>query len=165
MYSHEKIVSIAKKNQRAQQQKRRTNQKREINVKKQKPGQPQTRKQKSPRRRSKHSMPPKNTQQKNAEKRRHKQNSSETFLAKSTTAALNQSRIHMEKQQNRSFIKKRRRDNKVTNSRGHHNIGLNSKHLTKHLYAGQQIQFYGNIAKQPGNTNQLYINNLNPKDR
>ena len=50
-------------------------------------------------------MPPKNTQQKNTEKRKVKQNPSDTFLAKSRAAALNQSRIHMEKQQNRSFIK------------------------------------------------------------
>ena len=69
LYSHEQIVSIAKKNQRAQQQKRRTNQKREVNVKKQ-PGQPQARKQVSTRRRSKHIMPPKNTQQKNTVKRK-----------------------------------------------------------------------------------------------
>ena len=50
-------------------------------------------------------MPPKNTQQTNTVKRKPKQNASDTFLAKSRAAPLNQSRIHMEKQQNRFFIK------------------------------------------------------------
>ena len=105
LYSHDQNVSIAKNNQRSHQQKRRTNQKREVNVKKQQPGQLQPRKQVSTRRRSKHTMPPKNTQQENIVKRKLKQKPSDTFLAKSRAAALNQSRIHMEKQQNRSFKK------------------------------------------------------------
>ena len=79
-------------------------QKRQVNVKKQQPGQPQGNKQVSPRRRSKHIMPSKNTQQKKPIKRKLKQNPSDTFLAKSRAAALNQSRIHMEKQLNGSFI-------------------------------------------------------------
>ena len=50
-------------------------------------------------------MPPKNTHQKNIVKQKLKQNPSDTFPAKSRAAAPNQSRIHMEKQQNRSFVK------------------------------------------------------------
>ena len=50
-------------------------------------------------------MPQKDTHQKNAGKRKGKQNPNDTFLAKSRAAALQQSKIHMEKQQNRSFIK------------------------------------------------------------
>ena len=50
-------------------------------------------------------MPQKDTHQKNAGKRKGKQNPNDTFLAKSRAAALQQSKIHMERQQNRSFIK------------------------------------------------------------
>ena len=105
LYSHEQIVSIAKKNQREQQQKRRNIPKRESNTKKQQQSKTQTSQQLPPNRRTKHTMPPKVTTQKTTAKRRVKQNPSDTFIAKSKAAALNQSRIHMEKQQNRSFIK------------------------------------------------------------
>ena len=50
-------------------------------------------------------MPQKDTHKKNAGKRKGKQNPNDTFLAKSRAAALQQSKIHMERQQNRSFIK------------------------------------------------------------
>ena len=49
-------------------------------------------------------MPQKETKSKDAGKRRIKQNSNHTFLAKSREAALQQSKVHMEKQKNRSFF-------------------------------------------------------------
>ena len=49
-------------------------------------------------------MPQKNTQHKNTN-RKDKQNPNETFRTKSRAAALQQSKLHMEKQQNRSFLK------------------------------------------------------------
>ena len=46
----------------------------------------------------------KETKPRDAGKRRVKQNSNDTFLAKSRAAALQQSKLHFEKQQNRSII-------------------------------------------------------------
>ena len=92
LYSHEQIVSIAKKNQRAQQQKRRTNKAQETSARKQQEKQHFT-----PRRNKRHVMPQK-------EGRKEKPSSNDTFRTKSRAAALDQSKIHMEKQ-NRSFIK------------------------------------------------------------
>ena len=105
LYSHEQTVAIAKKNQKAQQQKRRNNQRREATVKKQQPRKQHENQHISPRRTRKHTMPQKDTHQKNAGKRKGKQNPKDTFLAKSRAAALQQSKIHIESQQNRSFIK------------------------------------------------------------
>ena len=105
LYSHEQMVSIAKKNRKAQQQKRRNNQRREATVKKQQPGKQHENQHLSPRRNRKHTMPQKDTHQKNAGKQKGKQNPNGTFLAKSRAAALQQSKIHMERQQSRSFIK------------------------------------------------------------
>ena len=99
------MVSIAKKNQKVQQQKRRNNQRRETTVKRQQQRKQHENQQLSPRRNRKHTMPQKDTHQKNAGKRKGKRNPNDTFLAKSRAAALQQSQIHMEKQQNRSFIK------------------------------------------------------------
>ena len=83
LYSHEQTVSIAKKNQRAQQQKRRNNPRREATVKKQQPREQHENQHLSPRRNRKHTMPQKDTHQKNAEKRKGKQIPNDTFLAKS----------------------------------------------------------------------------------
>ena len=105
LYSHEQIVSIAEKNQRAQQQKRRNNQRREATVKKLQPRKQHENQHLSPRRNRKHTMPQKDTHQKNAGKNAGKQNPNDTFLAKSQAAAHQQSKIQMERQQNRSFIK------------------------------------------------------------
>ena len=105
LYSHEQIVSIAKKNQRAKQQKRRNNQRREATVKKQQSRKQHENQHLSPRRNRKHTMPQKDTHQKDAGKRKGKQNSNDTFLAESRAAALQQSKIQMERQQNRTFIK------------------------------------------------------------
>ena len=99
LYSHDQIVSIAKKNQRAQQQKKRTQQKPQVTTKGQQP-----RQHTSPRRPKQHTMPQKETKSKDAGKRRFKQNANDTFLAKSRATALQQSKLHMEKQKNRSFI-------------------------------------------------------------
>ena len=49
-------------------------------------------------------MPQKETKSKDAGKRSVKQNSNDTFFANSRAAALQQSKLHMEKQKNRSFI-------------------------------------------------------------
>ena len=70
LYSLEQMVSVAKKNQKAQQQKRRNNQRREVTVKKQQPRKQQENQHLSPRRNRKHTMPQKDTHQKNAGKRR-----------------------------------------------------------------------------------------------
>ena len=105
LHSHEQIVSIAKKNQRAQQQKRRNNQRREVTAEKQQPRKQHENQRLSPRRNRKHTLLQKETHQKNDGKRKGKQNPNDTFLAKSRAAALQQSKIHMERQQNRSFIK------------------------------------------------------------
>ena len=51
-----------------------------------------------------HTMPQKETKSKDAGKRRVKQKSNDKFLAKSRAAALQQSKLHLEKQKNRSFI-------------------------------------------------------------
>ena len=51
-------------------------------------------------------MPQKESKPKDAGKRSVKQNSNDTFLAKSRAAALQQSKLHMEEQKNRSFIQK-----------------------------------------------------------
>ena len=99
-YSHKQIVSIAKKNQKAQQEKKRKQQKREANTKRQQP-----RQQLSPLRQKQHTMPQKETETKDSGKRKFKQSPNETFLAKSIAASLQQSKLHMEKQQNRSFIR------------------------------------------------------------
>ena len=104
LYTHEQLVSIAKKNKKVQQQKRRNNQRRETTVKKQQPRKQHENQQLSPRRNRKHTMPQKDTHQKNAGKPKGKQNPNDTFLAESRAAALQQSKIHLEKQQNRSFI-------------------------------------------------------------
>ena len=61
LYSHDQIVSIAKKNQRAQQQKKRTQQKPEVTTKRQQP-----RQHTSPRRPKQHTMPQKETNSKDA---------------------------------------------------------------------------------------------------
>ena len=87
-----------RKNQRTQQQKKRTQQKRKVTTKRQQPKQHV-----SPRRPKQHTNPQKQTKSENAGKRRVKQNSNDTFLAKSK--ALQQSKLHMEKQKNRSFIR------------------------------------------------------------
>ena len=97
LYSHEQIVSIAKKNQRAQQQKRRTNKAQETFARKQQPQKQQEKQHFTPRRNKRHVMPQK-------EGRKEKPSSNDTFRTKSRAAALHQSKIHMEKQ-NRSFIK------------------------------------------------------------
>ena len=97
LYSHEQIVSIAKKNQRAQQQKRRTNKAQETPARIQQPQKQQEKHQFTPRRNKRHVTPQK-------EKGKEKPSSSDTFRTKSRAAALHQSKLHMEKQ-NRSFIK------------------------------------------------------------
>ena len=104
LYSHEQIVSIAKKNQRAQQQKRRTNKAQETSARKQQPQKQQEKQHFSPRRNKRHVMPQKETLMKNTNKRKEKPSSNDTFRTKSRAAALHQSKLHMEKQ-NRSFIK------------------------------------------------------------
>ena len=57
LYSHKQMVSIAKKNQKVQQQKRRNNQRPEATVKKQQPRKQHDIQQLSPRRNRKHTMP------------------------------------------------------------------------------------------------------------
>ena len=104
LYSHEQIVSIAKKNQKAQQQKRRTNKVQETSTRKQQPRKQQEKQHFSPRRNKRYVMPHKETPMKNTVKRKEKPNSNDTFRIKSRTAALQQSKLHVEKQ-NRSFIK------------------------------------------------------------
>ena len=98
-YSHEKIVEIAKNNQ-SQQQKRRPQQKPKINNTKQQPKQ-----QLQPQRQKKYTMPQKEQKQVDQGKRKHQAKTNESFLTKSRAAALQQTKIHMEKEQNRSFIR------------------------------------------------------------
>ena len=50
-------------------------------------------------------MAQKETKLREIGKRKHSQNPNETFLPKSRAAALQQSKLHLEKQQNRSFIR------------------------------------------------------------
>ena len=97
LYNHEQLVSIAKKNQRTQQQKRRTNKTQETPARKHQLQKQQEKHQFTPRRNKRHVMPQK-------EKRKEKPSSSDTFRTKSRAAALHQSKLHMEKH-NRSFIK------------------------------------------------------------
>ena len=98
-YSHEKIVEIAKNNQ-SQQQKRRPQQKRKINYTKQQP-----KPQRQTQRRKKYAMPQKEQKQVDQGKRKHQAKPNEPFLTMSRAAALQQTKIHMEKEQNRSFIR------------------------------------------------------------
>ena len=72
LYSHEQIMSTAKKNQRAQQQRRRNNKARETTTKKQQPRKQQEKEYLAPRRNKKHIMPQKETHQKNVEKQKGK---------------------------------------------------------------------------------------------
>ena len=99
LYSHEKLVQLAKNNQ-SQQQKRRQQQKRKANTAKNQP-----RPQLYPQRQRKHTMPHKEPKNDNQGKRRTHPKPNESFLTKSKAAALQQTKIHMEKEQNRSFIK------------------------------------------------------------
>ena len=94
---------MAKRNQETQQQRKR-NKAREPATKKQQPRKQAEKDQVQPRRSRKHVMPQKNTQNRNRD-RKEIQNPNETFRTESREAALQQSTLHMEKQQNRSFIK------------------------------------------------------------
>ena len=100
LYSHEKLVAIAKKNQTQQQQKRQTQRKQKINNTKQQP-----RQQLPTQRRKKHTMPQKDSMQKESGKRKQRQKPNESFLTKSRAAALQQTKIYMENEQNWSFIR------------------------------------------------------------
>ena len=98
-YSLEKIVELAKNNQ-SQQQKRRPQQKPKINNTKLQPKQ-----QLQPQRQKKYTMPQKEQKQVDQGKRKHQAKPNESFLTKSRAAALQQTKIYMEKEQNRSFIR------------------------------------------------------------
>ena len=91
-YSHEQLVTIAKCNQKHQQKRSRTQQKRKVTTKQ------QPKQQLSPQRRKEHTKQPKDTKCKKRGKRRQNQNPNESFLSKSRAAALQQTKLHMEKQ-------------------------------------------------------------------
>ena len=99
IYNHEKIFELAKNNQ-SQQQKRRQQKNGKLtprnnnqnNNSKLKDG-------------KKYTMPHKEQKQENQGKRKQQTKPNEPFLTKSRAAALQQTKIHMEKEQNRSFIK------------------------------------------------------------
>ena len=93
-------MSIAKKNQKAQQQKKRAQQKRETTINKQQP-----RQHLSTRRRKQHTMTQNETKTKDSGKRKYKQSPNEIFLSKLRAASLQQSKLHMEKHQKRFFIR------------------------------------------------------------
>ena len=65
----------------------------------------QPRQQLQPQRQKKYTMPRKEQKQADQGKRKHQAKPNESFLTKSRAAALQQIRIHMEKEQNQSFIR------------------------------------------------------------